>query len=222
MTQPKPPALASWMLEHLLSGGKNEALAGDLLEEFRQRRSVAWYWRQVFGAILASFSNEIRADWVTVWTIVFSIVWVYGLYAIPAVGSPRSMSLDLALKANHYLAAHGYYRTHVWYAVGYLFWYGVPILFQMAIPLCAYLAGVRNLNLRNFARGICAAVPAMLVLRYLPGQGVLDFLVLHGLAYYWVQLWKWYGVTLEVIPLLAAMWAAQYRRKVSQSGVVAS
>ena len=98
----------------------------------------------------------------------------------------------------------------------------LPVLFHTAVPLIIYLAGARNLRFRAPIRGICAAVLAMLVLGHLPGQGVLDFLVLHGLAYYWVQFWKWYGVTLEVIPLLVAMCAAQYRRKVSQSGVMAS
>ncbi len=41
MNASKPPALATWMLEHLLWGGRNEALAGDLLEEFQRRGSSA-------------------------------------------------------------------------------------------------------------------------------------------------------------------------------------
>jgi hypothetical protein len=35
MKPSEPPALASWLLEHLALGKKNEALAGDLLEEFK-------------------------------------------------------------------------------------------------------------------------------------------------------------------------------------------
>ena len=45
-----PPRLATWLLGHL--NGTNEALAGDLLEEYRHGRSAAWYWRQVMKAIL--------------------------------------------------------------------------------------------------------------------------------------------------------------------------
>ena len=45
-----PPRLATWLLQHL--NGTNEALAGDLLEEYRHGRSAAWYWRQVMSAIL--------------------------------------------------------------------------------------------------------------------------------------------------------------------------
>jgi len=38
-----PPALATWMLKHLVLGKRNEALEGDLLEEFQRRRSASWY-----------------------------------------------------------------------------------------------------------------------------------------------------------------------------------
>jgi hypothetical protein len=41
----RPPALAAWLVEHAIPGGKNEALAGDLLEGFGEGRSKAWYWR---------------------------------------------------------------------------------------------------------------------------------------------------------------------------------
>jgi hypothetical protein len=44
-------ALASWMLEHLTFGPRNEALSGDLLEELRYGRSGRWYWHQVLTAI---------------------------------------------------------------------------------------------------------------------------------------------------------------------------
>ena len=222
MKPSKPPAAATWMLEHLQLGGKNEALAGDLLEEFHRRRSIAWYWRQVVGAIFAGFSNEIRADWVMVWTIAFTIAWVYGLYAIPFLAAQLPVSPTVVTRLLHYLSAHGYRGTLIWYALPYALEVVLPFLFHVAVPLSIYLAGARILKFRALTRGICAGVLAMLVLRYLPGQGVLDFLVLHGPAYYWVQLWKWYGVTLEVIPLLVAMCAAHYRRKVSQSGVMAS
>ncbi len=51
MKQPEPPRLAAWMLNHLAPPSRDEALAGDLLEDFRAGRSSAWYWRQVLAAI---------------------------------------------------------------------------------------------------------------------------------------------------------------------------
>jgi len=47
----KPVPLATWILEHLTFGPHHEALAGDLLEEFRHGRSAGWYRRQVLSAI---------------------------------------------------------------------------------------------------------------------------------------------------------------------------
>src|SRR5271156_1050363 len=80
MKSSHPPALASWLLEHLVPEGKNEVLAGDLLEEFGQRGSSSWYWRQVLAAIIVGFLQEIRVRWTAVlFAIVFSIVvpWRY-------------------------------------------------------------------------------------------------------------------------------------------------
>lgn len=42
-------ALALWLLRHLAD--RNEPLAGDLLEQFRVRRSVLWLWSQLLWAI---------------------------------------------------------------------------------------------------------------------------------------------------------------------------
>lgn len=69
----KPPALATWFVEHSTRGSKSEALAGDLLEQFSEGRSVAWYWRQALVATLVGFGKEwdipVRAALVT--TVLF-------------------------------------------------------------------------------------------------------------------------------------------------------
>jgi hypothetical protein len=59
----KPPAWATWMLEHLVLATDKDALAGDLAEEFGHRRSVGWYWRQVLMAIFVGFSKELGRQW---------------------------------------------------------------------------------------------------------------------------------------------------------------
>src|ERR1700761_5975660 len=58
-----PPKFAVWLLEHLPFGSKNEALAGDLLEEFRRGRSVVWYWRQALMAVVLGLANDLRTQW---------------------------------------------------------------------------------------------------------------------------------------------------------------
>ena len=52
MKRREPPQFATWMLKHLTAGDRDEALEGDLLEEFHAGRSKIWFWRQVIVAVL--------------------------------------------------------------------------------------------------------------------------------------------------------------------------
>lgn len=79
MKRNDPPAIATWILEHLCPGGRNEALAGDLLEEFRHGRSSLWYWRQVLAAIAVGCAQEARAHWLV---LVFSVLWTVPVPAL--------------------------------------------------------------------------------------------------------------------------------------------
>lgn len=57
MTEERPPALATWLLKRAAS--ENEALVGDLLEEYRRRRSAVWYWRQVLTTVVVGRSKAV-------------------------------------------------------------------------------------------------------------------------------------------------------------------
>jgi hypothetical protein len=79
MRPSEPPVLATWLLEHVRFSNTDEALAGDLLEDFRHGRSVAWYWRQVFAAILVGFVREVRHHWVlAIRAVVIGLIANYG------------------------------------------------------------------------------------------------------------------------------------------------
>lgn len=60
MTIRVPPRGATWLLQHLGPGYRNESLAGDLFEEFQQDRTRAWYWRQTAAAILIGGARRLR------------------------------------------------------------------------------------------------------------------------------------------------------------------
>jgi hypothetical protein len=60
MRRREPPSFATWMLEHLAPGDHDEALGGDLWEEFRRGRSDGWYWRQVLAACVVSWLKSLR------------------------------------------------------------------------------------------------------------------------------------------------------------------
>jgi hypothetical protein len=55
MTRLDPPPLATWILERCTPGKRDQALAGDLLEEFQGGRSHGWYWRQCLAACLVGW-----------------------------------------------------------------------------------------------------------------------------------------------------------------------
>jgi hypothetical protein len=60
MIERAPPKLALWLLKVWGSPYRNEALAGDLIEQYQEGRSRAWYWRQVVAAILGARWRFIR------------------------------------------------------------------------------------------------------------------------------------------------------------------
>src|ERR1700761_8706539 len=72
MRAKQPPAAANWLLRHLTLGEANEALAGDLLEEFQDGRSVGWYWSQVLVAVALSW---LRESFARTSVLAFAILW---------------------------------------------------------------------------------------------------------------------------------------------------
>ena len=78
----RPPFLATLILERL--GADDDALVGDLLEEYRRRRSRAWYWSQALaGVALRSSKHIVRepltalaaitAGWAVLLTLFFTL-----------------------------------------------------------------------------------------------------------------------------------------------------
>jgi hypothetical protein len=114
MKSSEPPALATWLLEHIRFSNTDEALAGDLLEEFTQGRSGAWYWRQVLLAIVVGFGKEVRIHWIL--TIRATII---GL----AVSTGASMLLHfliLALRKNGIIELDSVPRFVPWALTSFL------------------------------------------------------------------------------------------------------
>jgi len=190
-----PPTMATWMLKHLVLGDRNEALEGDLLEEFQRRRSASWYWRQVLGAIL-DFTNVLRAGWVTVLAVVFAGVWVYGLALIVALTARSSVEMV----------------TGNWIPYQGLGWLAVGIVFYLAVPLSVFLALARNLSLRAFTVGLGAGVLVIVALPFFQSHLAtpVNYFLPYARAKHWsAMLWlRCYEVLQGSIPLVAAMCAA--------------
>jgi hypothetical protein len=141
----EPPSLATWLLEHLVPGEKNEALTGDLLEDFQRRGSVAWYWRQVFMAILVGCSNELRKRW---GGIVFAIICTS---AVPWKHILLNVEFESLLHLGFKLA----WPLSLIYQIAFF-----TLLNAVALvaALCAYLGVTRSFNLRRFLKGSLVAL----------------------------------------------------------------
>src|SRR5690349_1533255 len=58
----QPPTLAKWLLGHFGCSPNNDAVIGDLDEQYRHGHSRRWYWRQVVVAIVVSFFKEVWSN----------------------------------------------------------------------------------------------------------------------------------------------------------------
>ncbi len=82
-------ALATWMLDHLTLGARNESLSGDLLEELHAGRSTAWYWRQTLASIAITLSTRTRAYlaplfFSAAWSVLYPTLWPALVHSAPA------------------------------------------------------------------------------------------------------------------------------------------
>lgn len=141
-----PPAIATWLLEHLVRGPRSEALAGDLFEEFTRRGSPLWYWRQVLKAVAVSFARRARAEWFTVvfamaWTLLVSRLWGH------VMTYPRFQSLVGLGAAWNGPQSLVYYVAIFTAATTLTLWMGLSL----------YLALTRRFDSRALLRGMAVA-----------------------------------------------------------------
>jgi hypothetical protein len=142
----KPPAIATWLLEHLGDGVKNEALTGDLLEDFCYGRSAGWYWRQVVVALFASFWKRSRILWVGAG---FTIVWICLIDA-------SSQWLIHISRSHLFEVLFSWGLTFAWplsevYAITFFTKLtALPLLISLSI----YLGITKRVSLRAFARTV--------------------------------------------------------------------
>jgi hypothetical protein len=199
MKSSKPPALATWLVEHMIPGDNNEALAGDLLEQFREGRSVAWYWRQVFVAILVGCSKEFQILWTAIgvtliWDSALSQfygpVWAFEQHRAFAIWAMR----------------HGWAQAQ---SMAFMIW--SPVAFN-ALPVVLtvgmYLGLTRTFSLRRFLRGLSAGLLTMALCRYC--DGFLPLQYLRWLVWHYRSFTTHLFESLPVFPgLLVSMWAAR-------------
>lgn len=181
MTKPNsldPPKLATWLIEQFSPILQNAPLAGDLMEEFKEGRSAAWYWRQAVWAILIGLLNLLGKQWgrlayavvcgtliCTAWFSIFPVAGRYTAHQIAVSfeghiwrGPVQTMGPSSALPAMVTLFAKSYKIAWPWsqvYQVAFLTAFQAIVV---AFALGAYIGFARIQKATNFLRALMLVV----------------------------------------------------------------
>ena len=105
-----PPILATKLLGHLASGPHGDALAGDLIEQYRHGRSAVWLWRQALLAIIVSFMKDRTLGGPAVLgSLLVLLLMIVSVGRHPSSLGTGLFTTDLAL-----LSGYGVFSVWVW------------------------------------------------------------------------------------------------------------
>jgi hypothetical protein len=144
------------MLTCLTPGECNDALAGDLLEEFRAGRSSAWYWRQVLDAIAIRCVQQILGHRAI---LLFAATW--------SMLAPAWLLAVANLEGHAHLGA--YFSQMTWPQsnvcdLGLLLTTNLVFVWTgILVYLFASLSVRGNLRVRALGRGLLASLPVLFV-----------------------------------------------------------
>ena len=155
MSETNPQTLAMWILDQVTPAIHEEALAGDLLEEFRRGRSTGWYWRQVLGAVAMGCSREMRRRGLT---LVFAVFW--------SVLAPAWLLAIASVEQHFDLNRRFGEMEWPWSVVcdwGSLLAANVLFIWAgVALYLTSHIWTTGKLKLRPLVRGLAASMPAII------------------------------------------------------------
>jgi hypothetical protein len=143
------------MLERLTLGERNEALAGDLHEEFSDGRSADWYWRQVLTALAMACTREFASHRIA---LLFAALW--------AMLAPAWLLMLSNIEQHSIFTARIVQLDWPWPILcdlGLLL--GANVLFiwlGISLYLILHLLMNRSLQARPLSHGIRASLPVLL------------------------------------------------------------
>jgi hypothetical protein len=173
MRRREPPPLAAWVLRHLTTGDRDEALDGDLLEVFRLGRSSAWYWRQVITACSVSWMRSLRERSSL---LVFALIWA-GL-------APAWTTIVDRIQTNSHQFGHVWKLSWPFSILAeFTSWMGLDVVFLWAGILLYVLVQPRAIKSvpRTLARAFVLA-PLFLLPAYFATFVLMNLFVYPGLA----------------------------------------
>ncbi|MGA7340925.1 MAG: hypothetical protein WBE72_15760 [Terracidiphilus sp.] len=152
----EPPFVARWILEHRMPGERDQALAGDLLEEFRSGRTALWFWRQVLSAVFLRCWRELLIHRSA---MLFAVLW--------SMLTPAWLVAVADLEARSKLSERLSGMDWPWSTIvdpGLLL--ATNLIFIWAgilVYLLPDLWAAGNLRVRTLGRGILLSLPALVV-----------------------------------------------------------
>src|SRR5213075_1215944 len=114
VTSNHPPKIPTWILKHFGSGPDNDALLGDLAEQYLQTPSAIWYWRQALKAVPVNLFREIRAHkqvaargLLTGWGLwIVSLLWLFP-FVMPYFFELHGNTISAEFSLTHPVASVG-------------------------------------------------------------------------------------------------------------------
>jgi hypothetical protein len=107
-----PPVIATWLLERFCA---DVALAGDLVEQYRDGRSMAWYWKQAIAAVsVYSVSQILEHKWLAVRAILTGFVIWYVLNNMFLRGVLKPVMDDGALRVAYIFIGYAFWTANGW------------------------------------------------------------------------------------------------------------
>ncbi len=106
----QPPILATRLLKWLAPGPHGDALAGDLMEQYREGRSTAWYWRQALLGIVVCLAKDRTLGGLAV----FGSLLVLLLMTVSVGRHPTSLGSGLFIMDLVLLSGYGVFSLWGW------------------------------------------------------------------------------------------------------------
>lgn len=148
----RSPQAAVWVLEHLVPGGSDPGLTGDVLE-LAEGRSTGWLWAQAGLAVLAGYGRMLRRQWPA---LLFALFW--------SVSAP---GLELIQRQNYAFEARLWQMDWPWSTVCDLSYsLGLALVFLwtgLVLCVAVYSMATRHFDGRRLWRGIWLCVPVYAV-----------------------------------------------------------
>ena len=171
MKHRNPPRIATWMLHRL--SGCDQALIGDMIEEYRRGRSRLWYWRQASIAVLRTLVADVRSHPVLALRAFVLLVVCVLCFQYTLIPLFDILARDVIWKLNPGLL---YAEHFTYFSFSYNF-----IVLRVLAPCVGYVIGARIVaRLHRSHHAAFAVLNAVLILFVNNALALLWFVVHPG------------------------------------------